>query len=526
VSRNLDSDWDDDDRAQPGPDLGALLTKSVKRSWGLVVVLVILGGAAGLLYGAALPNIYESRAKLLLRLGQREQMTPEIIVGAGTTSYDTRPTMQDEIHLLSDGAIYERVARELGPSKVLEPVDPKRADGPSTPWHVRAMHTLQSWMLPEPGPESPHEDAGLRPATKVLQNNTTLHTERLSNVITVSHRADAPEKAHAIVQALVLAFIQRHRDQFSIQKYLGESSQQLEKSEKERKETNAAWNEHVQRCGFVDVDTQRPALLAEQTALESELATATTRKAEIASQLAALGEQMAAIPPDLEQVTPAVMIANGEYDMLLEQKRGVMEARRQLAFAGLPLDERARREGEHDKELERIDAQLRGLPPRITQTPEQRRKVPNPVWTELADRKRDLELEDIGLTARVAALKKRAEEKHNKLVDLQICEIEHEALISRRDEAKRKYTDLFDRYSKLQALGQIDIDDAANLRVLQPPTFDPEKVGPNRAKYAAAGLFGGMLLALALCLGRELLARRKDGHRAAPTGAGVSSAAA
>ncbi len=142
-----ESDWrdlrDERDASGPGLDLQRLLVRGVARSLPWVLLLILLGAGTGLALGLLQPNRYVSNAKLFLRMGAREQLTSESLVDLDERQRTPPPTMVDELQMLADVALFERVARELGPRVLLAPADPARDDGPLTPLPVRWMHGLQ-----------------------------------------------------------------------------------------------------------------------------------------------------------------------------------------------------------------------------------------------------------------------------------------------------------------------------------------------------------------------------------------------
>ena len=95
-----------------GPDLRHLSARGVVRSFPWVVLLVALGGAAGLVLGLLRPNRYESTAKLSLRMGAREQLTSDSLLDVDDRQRVPTPTLADELQMLSDVTLFERVARE------------------------------------------------------------------------------------------------------------------------------------------------------------------------------------------------------------------------------------------------------------------------------------------------------------------------------------------------------------------------------------------------------------------------------
>jgi uncharacterized protein involved in exopolysaccharide biosynthesis len=119
-SRVIGFDPDDDEPEEAlGTDLVSALTRGVRRYRRAVVTIALGGAALGCLWGVTRPDEYSSEARLLLRIGARERVTSESLVGGERDQPVTPPTVNDEIHMLKDVAIFERVARQVGPRVVM-----------------------------------------------------------------------------------------------------------------------------------------------------------------------------------------------------------------------------------------------------------------------------------------------------------------------------------------------------------------------------------------------------------------------
>ena len=487
-------------------DIKEVLLYGLARSRGWVLVLVGIGTALGLIYAASKPNTYTSRAKLLLRIGDREQMTSEAMVGAGDVRRESQPTMQDELHLLSDVEIFRRVAREMGPELILHPPDPSARDDKDTPWPVRSLHKLQKWLLGEGAlADGGTDEELLTLATKVLINDTVVIPERDSNVISVYHTAGSPERAREVADSLVRAFVERHRDQFSIERLLAPSRERLDDAKNGFEQARSAYFDHVELCGFVDMDTQGPALLGEIEDLETQLFAARVRREEVAGELGVLRTRLGKTPAELEQVTRAVYGDNEEYESQLQLQRDLQESKGRLAFANLSREEQRRLSEQYDTEIAEVGARLKLLPRRVVVEPELVEHVPNPDHVELVKKISLLEVEDLSLGTRISKLEDRGVAKQERLAQLRQCESIHEYLIGVSSEQEDEFQELNHRFRKLEALGAVDIESEGNLQVLLPPTYDEEKDGPKRAKTVIMGLLAGLFAGILVAATRQLL---------------------
>jgi uncharacterized protein involved in exopolysaccharide biosynthesis len=112
----------------------------------------------------------------------------------------------------------------------------------------------------------------------------------------------------------------------------------------------------------------------------------------------------------------------------------------------------------------------------------------------------------------IPAIDQRLTEKRKELSDLRkqnlSALLRQRDLESVRDAEEARYKALLQRFSALDELGNIDLHEDPNLRLLQPATFEPEKVAPNRLSLILKGLCGGLLAGLAFAVVRQRLERR------------------
>lgn len=493
-----------------GPDLRLLFVRGLSRSLPWVILLIVVGAGVGIGIGLLQPNRYVSNAKLSLRMGAREQLTAESLINFDERQHAPPPTMVDELQMLSDVAIYEHVARELGPRVILQPADPERDDGPLTSLPVRLLHRLQGSVLRSMSVSSQRSDEDeLRLATKTLRENTTVQNEPGSGVILVSHTSTSPELARGIVQALAAAFIERHRSQFSIQSLLEKSRGQLEKAKQSRDAAAKAYVDQVSQSGIAVLETQVPRLETELGALEVELFAARVRREEIGRLRASLTNRLQGIPAEVEIQRPSVMIPNEEYETQLALKRSLLTRKQEMLIQDRPSEETRRREKEFDNQIAKIDRKLQETPKTIVQGSEMQENLGH---AAMESRILDLEVEDEALPVKLGLLESRLETKRTRLSELQkqllTATMTRKDLASARDAEESRYAHMVDRLSVLEALEHIDANEEANLRVLQAATLEHEKIGPRRASLLLKGLLAGMVVAFALAILRQRFDRR------------------
>jgi len=498
-----DPDEDEPEEAL-GTDLVAALARGVRRYRRAVVTIALGGAALGFLWGVSRPDEYSSEARLLLRIGARERVTSESLVGGERDQPVTPPTVNDEIQMLKDVAIFERVARQVGPRLVLEPADPALDDGPLTSWPTRALHGVQSLVLSWSSPvhDCPSDDCPecLARATKVLVKRTVIANEAGSNVIRLTYSSTSPARAQQVLQALVSACIERHKEQFSSQGVLEKNRGKLEEAKRSRDEAAKAYFEHLANTDFVDLDSQYPGSVVEINALESQLFAANVRSEEIARQLELLSAEGAAASGSTTARAP-LHVPNAQYETQLALKRELLAQRWNLAFEKLSEDERRLRERDLDAQLIQVDQKLASLPMGSVRTP----------GSTASDRLsagtvEELKLEELSLSVKVGMLEQRLSEKRARLTEITrqglVEDLVRKDLANAREAKEAAYQSLLQRFSQLEGLVSMDLNDA-NLQGLGAPTLDREPVGPKRLGLVLNGLLVGLVAACAFAVLRQ-----------------------
>ena len=492
------------------PDLPRLLARVVRPALPWMIGLVLLGAAGGLAAGLLQPNRYVSNAKLLLRMGAREQLTAESLVDVEPREPAPLPTMADELALLSDARIFEGVAREIGPSELLAPADPRREDGPETSVPVRLMHAVQAALLRSvAGLDADPEVPELRAATRLLLANTLVTNEPRSSVILLSSRSSSPEAAREIVRRLAEAFIARHREQYSIRALLERSREQIEESRQARELAAKLYVEHSSQSGISVLESSVPRLETALAALEAERFAAGVRREELGRVRSSLERRLDGIPVEVEIQRPAVMIPNEEYETQLALQRLLLAQKQELLIQSRPSEETRRRERAFDEQIAKVDQRLKATPRAVAQGSDLQENLGH---TAMQARILDAEVEDEALVVKLGLLETRIAEQRAGLGVLQArlvaATLDRKDLAARRDAAESRHARLEQRFALLEGLDTLDARQQANLSVLQAPTLEFEKTGPMRGGLFLKGLLFGLVAAMLLAFARPQFERR------------------
>jgi len=504
------SDYGEPEREAAYADLGQMLRRVFVPALPWMLGIVLLGALAGMGLGLSRANSFSSTAKLFLRIGAREQLNSESLVESDEQQRAPPPTMADELQLLSDAAIFERVAREIGPRVLTAPADPARDDGPATPVPVRLLHRLQGFLAQRVSDLQSDPDADeLRAATRALREQSSVSNELHSSVILVSSTSSTPELARRIVQALANAFIQRHREQYSIQGLVERSRAQLDEARQMRDKAAQTYVDQVSQSGIAVLETQVPRLETELGSLEAEQFAAHVRREELDRVRTSLSNRLQGIPAEIEVQRPAVMIPNEDYETQLALKRLLLAQKQELLIQERPSEERQRREKEFEKQIAQLDERLKTTPKITLQGSDVQQNLGH---AAMEARIVDVEIEDESLVVKLGLLEKRVAAKRTRWSELQTqlmtATMTRKDLAASRDAQELHYAQQLGRFSVLEGLENIDASTEANLRVLEAPTFEPDKVGPNRGALLLKGLLLGLLAAVTFAFVRAQFERR------------------
>lgn len=496
-------------------EIGELLLHALGRHWLAIGCFTCLGIASGLFVGLSQPNQYMSVAKILVRLGQREQMTPESAIATDGWGRTTSFGLQDEMHLLTSPTLPKRVARKVGPDVVLQPYDPASADGPGTPWIYRKLHAFQSWWMKLSAPSLPEGAPTDSPklvdaAALVLHANATITSEPVSNTITITYTAHSPDLAQEIAQAYLGVVRETHQEFFGGEHERTFVEELMASAIQEAKTAAEALSLRRKELGAFDIDSSLKAIVAEMEALRAQTDRDKIRIASIVKEIEVLTEQIGTTAPTVARSTVASEIANPRRELIYARLVALEDERDRLAddFAHDSDAYQARRE-RLDQRIAKVEEELLQTPNVLRSDPFLSAMVPNPQYEALLARRSALEQEREGLRI---AREMREETLRLRQADLQnlvTLQPEFDTLQQAVVQANGRLNEMSFAHSRAMILADIARDEQmSNLKVVHEATLPVSKVSPQRGKILAIGTMAGLFFGFALSVIRILLDSR------------------
>ncbi len=471
-----------------------------------VVPCVGIGLAVGLVKSLIEPNTFASTGEIFISLGMRESISPESVIGGAAPKI----ALPDELHVLKSPELFERVARIVGPDRILEPYDPTRYDDEQTPIWTRKLHEFQEWYFNRTKPKGqidPKSRGQTELAGWTLAKIVTIRVGAMSQVMTVGARAKSPELAQEIVETTMSACRERHREVFADQFNKVFVEEQIEKAKENLENLATEFYQHRTDCGFFDIVKQKNQLFGDLGQIDNAIAGSTIRLAEIKKEREMTEEKLGVLPRKVPEVREPKYEPNPFYVKYQDQLVGFQERINSLSKTYKPeSDEYARQKDEIAGDMELAKGLLKDLAPVVKVGDPYTIEVDNPDFKAAEKKLDDLDLEQERLLVNQAREADRRATILKRIDALLLCEPIHQRLqdeIGLTTSQINKFNDASDNAASLALIDQ-DIT-MSNLRILDHANFNPRKVAPDRAKSVITGLAGGFGAWAAFALLRQFL---------------------
>ncbi len=497
----------EDEGGGPNIDPKVLLLYGAWRSKFWIGCTATVGALLGLAVGASMPNVYTSNARLDYRPGKAESINAA--AAAGIESGDLRhsvPGMVNEELILDDIRVFEKIAVEIGPDKVLATPDPTQYDDEAgvlaSMWH-RCQKVMIG--LVKPGLDGdPASDRAVRSAALSLKSRTTLEAVRGASIFKVAYDGFSKQEAQDTATKIIAAYVERHKDHYSVVDAYTANTERTQLAHEKYNLINEEFRSHTRLCGFVDIQAQKEATIEKISLYETELTRFRGEQKSWAAKIKKTTLQLETIDPYVDEVKPAVMQENPRYSLMYEE---LLELERQLTLNSNQGSMAQQREKKRslEKQIQSVQRELDDLDESIEAEPAVVVPKVNELYYATIARIDEGEAEMAGISASIAQTEEALRAALEELSQIGICEDSHTGFDTELVTAKKEWDEL--RAVTQEQSRMVDLGDEglANLSVLSPPTLPLGKGGPARIKPLAAGIGAGIFLGLLLAVLRQLM---------------------
>jgi len=454
-----------------------------RRKW---IIVVIFGGVsvAAATYALTAPPVYESEAKLLIRIGRENiAVDPSVVAGpmVGGVSQNRENEVNSELSILTSKLLAEQVVDTVGPESLLD--KPHELSTKERIYQIiQKVEVLPLTIMAMVSPQTPSPPRDR--ALKEVVENISVEVEKKTNIISVTFDAKDSETARKTLDALVEGYMDRHikvhQSQASPQFFedkAAELQKELSQREKER-------DEYRLSHGISSIEKQKETLLAQLSSMDSERSTAEAdveaSEAKVAALERALRGKSATLVTSETSGIPNATSEKLKSDLTdLKMKETDMSARYPDSYR--PLAElRAQikqAEAMVKKEQTSLTTVTKGLDPNHQQLQLQ------------LDTERAMRDSQKARAEKIVTELKRVQEKLDELTSL---EAEATRLDRDVEVADQEYREYREGLQRARINNAMDLGKVSNVSIVQPATASTVPVRPQKARILALGLFLGL----------------------------------
>lgn len=442
-----------------------------KQHRALALAALTLFGVIGVLAAAKVEPKYESESSIFLRLGRESSgLDPTATLSEMTPIYETRAQeVNSALQVMNSRKILEAVIGVIGADTILNP-----SQFDSQQWKM----SLQNASWPELDPSVPHTtDEFQEKAVEAIYKSTVFESERDSNVIIITSTSKTPELAQAITTTILQAFQAEHvrLNETSGFDFFAQQVQQLQN------QLNAARDAVADRktsLKVMSIPAARARLESVLTEIEKQLNAAIPELSGAKASVAVLKKTI----PQLPELTQPMDAKDDLKKRLmdLQQKQGM------LLTKYTPNHFRVK---DLRAELQLVRNQL---------DDPANRNAANPARRELEVSLTTGEQKVAETAATIQQLKTQQQEVRDQLLLLNSAETEMAELEDRVADLKEASIKATQRLEQARVLEALSRERISNIRVVQPPTFNPLKMGPSKTLIVGGSFAIGLLAAFIL----------------------------
>jgi polysaccharide biosynthesis protein PslE len=465
------------------------------RHKGKMLLTFLAGVALVLTYLSFAPRRFQSEAKLLVRIG-RESITldPTATTGQYVAVAESRDSEMHAIEeLLGSRAAAEKIVDQFGPGVILEKKSSGISLGDRLGW-------LDAYNL------NPLKVYSLRDkAVKALQRNLGISAGKKSNVLSISYRAEDPQLAHDVLEALLRTTREEH---LRVHRTTGsqaffESQRELLSADLIQQEQRL--REFKDRHGLAALAMQRDTQVALIGSLQGDLLRARAEQSAVQAEVDLRRQQLGDQPSLVvtEQTTGQPQTAK----QTLREKLYELEVREQELAARLKDDA---------PQIVQIRTQIAEAR-RIAgeeQTNTETKKGINQTHQAAALALQERQAQLVALAARTQSLDTKIAGASEELKKLNAAEMELTRLERELELTRASYRKYSENLEQARIDNELEAAKISSLNLMQPPSLSATPVSPQPLPTLALGFVAAVIASFGVALVAESRPRRRPSRSA------------
>jgi uncharacterized protein involved in exopolysaccharide biosynthesis len=458
----------------PAPSKRSLALRDVvvifyRRKWHLAAWFVLVFGAVALATFLMRPA-YVAQAKLLLTIERTNAIfSPNEEGNSFIKPQLSEETLNSEIEILKSASLLQKVARSIGPQRLIAAAVDSNAD----------------------------EEQRELIAAGALARNLNVKAIRVSNIIQISFESTSPKLAAQVTNELCRLYVERHLDMHESSGLYAFFQKQAEALRDTLQAAVAALRQFEAEHGLVAPQKQRELALQQLADYETQLQAIRASSRETGEQIEFIERQLAAEPERIRAQTRNV------YNSLLGALKQELDSLRVRYKASLR---------DAAESLERQSPEVRNMRARIAQLEETiHHETTAPSQEICADINRSM----MALSGELSRLRSkligyRAQEQEvaaaidplkTRLQEIERASLVYEALQSQWQLHQNNYLLYAKKREEARISQALDREKIANVSIIDPASVPLSPVRPNRKLNLAMGGILALLVSFGLTFG-------------------------
>ena len=477
--------------------LAADVWRAVRGHWKVMTLFFVLANAAVLGGIMVCPRTYVSEAGLKMNEGRETaaldptaQVTNNVMAAQANREQD----LNTAVDILESRAVMELAVAAIGPEPILKGYVP---EGGATAGDAGGLLDPEEAQRVDPGPLAliglSDPVSRFEKAVQTLDEIVEVDSNKKSDVIRVSVKAEKPRLAQRICGEVVVAFRTLYRKASEIEGSSEFFAGKADRAMQELQTVSTKLARLKNDLGISSVQSRRQELDEALARLGADRLDREKQLRASRAQLAAYDGQLASTPREISAGETENQ-ATGAPDTMRREIAGLQAQRARVAKFG----SRSPKVVELDKQIDAMTAELRRIGPESRQTA----TAANPVHQNLQTARGTEAARADGLEAEAAALDAQLTQVRRDVAALNESESAILALETERDQLTQSLAKYIENREQARVTDQMAAQQISSVRVYQEPTFNAKPVAPKKRLIAAAGLafavFGALGLALAL----------------------------
>ncbi len=445
------------------------------------------------------PSIYQSEAKLLIRVGRESvSLDPTASTGQVISIGQQRETeVKSELEILKSQDLIEKVVDAIGPATFLRPPEDSNGTSPKNDGGIKAWFGPLLERLSSSFSGLFNQLSDRDRAILGVTKNLEIDAPKTSNIITINFETKSRKLAQETINKLIGFYLDKHINVHNTPGSFEFFSKETDQFREALAKMEESLKELKNRTGVASLAEQRGILLTRIGRLQQEMEETESARATSSAKVKALENSLAQLPK-----TMVLQETTGN------PNQGVDLMRARLYDLELKEQDLLSKYSETSKPVQEVRRQLAEAKTLLAKEDPGRKQVTQ----GLNEAHKQIEMALLAERANLSSLRARATEQRIQLAsarndlkaindsEVSLSQVQREVGIQEAN--YKKYLDKLEQARIDHALEMVKI---SNISVVQPATYPVKPVRPKKLLNIALGLFLGIFGGIGLAFISEYM---------------------